>query len=152
MTPEKKQEFTRRITQANRMGIIVITYEIALDYIDCAKGKLAAGDNKGSRNELKAAERSIEQLVAALDPKYPLSFNLMRLYNYMLECIRKASYKNDPGYLEEPLKMLTSLHVAFAEAAKADTSGPMMGGADEVYEGLTYNAKGQNCTNTMRPR
>lgn len=152
MTPERKQEYTRRITQANRTEIIVITYEIALDYIADAQKLLQSENVEGCRQELVHAAKCVEQLLYALDYKYPLSYNLLRLYNYMLECIRKASYKKDQKYLTEPVKMLKTLHGSFEKAAASDTSGPMMGGADEVYEGLTYNAHGKNCTSTMRPR
>lgn len=152
MTPEKKQEYTRRISQASRTGIIVITYEIALGYIKDAEDCLKADDRKGYEEELRRAEKCIEQLLLALDHKYAVSLNLMRIYNYVLECIRKASYKKDPAYLIEPKKIMTKLRGSFEEAARSDSSGSMMGGADEVYEGLTYNSKGQNCTNTMKPR
>ena len=33
MTDEMKQDFTRRITAANRTEMVVITYEIALEYL-----------------------------------------------------------------------------------------------------------------------
>ena len=36
MTREQKQDYTLRITQANRSEIIVIVYDIALSYIDAA--------------------------------------------------------------------------------------------------------------------
>ena len=36
MTKEQKQEFTRRISQANKSGMIVILYDIFLAYIQDA--------------------------------------------------------------------------------------------------------------------
>ena len=152
MTPEKKQEYTRRITQANRTGIIAITYEIALGYMESARGEMAAGNTSGYRIELERAEKCIEQLLLALDHKYAISGNLMRIYNYNLECIRRASYKKDPMLLDEPEKIMRKLGDSFRKLAEQDASGPVMGRVDEVYEGLTYNARGKNVTNTMRPR
>ncbi len=152
MTPEKKQEYTARITAANRTGIIVITYEIALGYLQDARQAASDGDRDGCRTELKRATKCIEQLLAALNFDYMISLNLMRIYNYVLECIRQASYSLKMEKLDEPEKILGRLRSSFEEVEKTDTSGPMMSGADEVYDGLTYNAKGRTNTTTLKPR
>jgi len=152
MTPEKKQEYTARITSANRTGIIVITYELALGYFQDARQAASGSDKEGCRTELKRASKCIEQLLAALNYDYVISLNLMRIYNYILECIRQASYSTDMNHLDEPEKILGRLKASFEEVAKTDTSGPMMSGADEVYDGLTYNAKGRTNLNTMKRR
>lgn len=47
MTRELKQEYTLRITQANKTQLITILYEMALLYVDEAKAALAAGDRPG---------------------------------------------------------------------------------------------------------
>ena len=150
MTPELKQEYTRRITSANRTGIIVITYEIALGYLSDSKEAAKSGDTEGCRVQLKNACRCVEQLLAALNFDYALSLYLMRIYNYVLECIRKVSYSMDIGGLEEPEKILKRLKSSFEEVARSDDSPPMMSGADEVYDGLTYNARGKTNINTVR--
>ena len=41
MTRELKQEYTLRITQANKTQLITILYEMALLYVDEAKAALA---------------------------------------------------------------------------------------------------------------
>ncbi len=150
MTPELKQEYTRRITSANRTGIIVITYEIALGYLSDSREAAKKGDIEGCRKELNNASRCVEQLLAALNYDYALSVNLMRIYNYILECFRKVSYSRDLTGLDEPEKILKRLKDSFEEVAKTDTSGPMMNGADEVYDGLTYNARGRTNINTVK--
>ncbi len=146
MKADQKQEYTLKITQANRTGIIVVVYEIALSYLQDAKEALRQENPEAYRLELKHASKCIEHLLSALNYEYSISLNLFRLYNYILECIRKADYTLEAKELEEPEKILQTLHDAFKEAAKQDTSAPMMTGAHEVYDGLTYNAKGR--TNT----
>ncbi|MBO4374163.1 MAG: flagellar protein FliS [Lachnospiraceae bacterium] len=150
MTPELKQEYTRRITSANRTGIIVITYEIALGYLSDSKEAAEKGNTEECRVQLRNACRCVEQLLAALNFDYALSLYLMRIYNYVLECIRKVSYSMDIGGLEEPEKILKKLKSSFEEVARSDDSPPMMSGADEVYDGLTYNARGKTNINTVR--
>jgi len=51
MTPELKQEYTRRISSANRTGIIVITYEIALGYLSDSREAAKRGDIEGCRKD-----------------------------------------------------------------------------------------------------
>ncbi len=150
MTPEKKQEYTRRITQANRTGIIVITYEIAYGYIEDARKSLKEGNEEEYAAELKQAERSVVQLLTALNFRYSLSYHLMRIYNYINECIRNAAWKKDISYLDEPQKILKKLMLSFMKVAESDDSLPLMQNTDEVYAGLTYNSKGMTNTNTRR--
>ncbi len=152
MTPEKKQEYTTRITSANRTGIIVITYELALGYLQDARSAAQNDSREECRKELRNASRCVEQLLSVLNYDYMISLYLMRIYNYVLECIRQASYSVDMNKLDEPESILGRLKKSFEEVEKTDTSGPMMNGADEVYDGLTYNAKGKTNLNTLKPR
>ncbi len=152
MKPELKQEYTRRISQASRTGIIVITYEIALGYLQDARGEAEKNDKEACRLELKHAAKCVEQLRSVLNCDYDIALNLMRLYDYVLECFRQADYSLDMSHLDEPEKILRKLQSAFAKIQEEDSSGPMMSGADEVYDGLTYNARGKTNTNTMRLR
>ena len=55
MTKELKQEFTLRITQANKTQLITILYEMVLLYIEEAKEALDAEDKAAC----KAAVRKI---------------------------------------------------------------------------------------------
>ena len=60
MTKELKQEYTLRITQANKTQLITILYEMALLYVGEAEDALATGD----RTELKdAVRRDIHDLI-----------------------------------------------------------------------------------------
>ena len=46
MDKEKKQAYTRRITQANSTEMIVILYDMTLDYINEAAGSLGSGHDQ----------------------------------------------------------------------------------------------------------
>ena len=50
MTKELKQEFTLRITQANKTQLITILYEMVLLYLEEAKAAIDA-DDKTERSE-----------------------------------------------------------------------------------------------------
>ena len=150
MTSEKKQEYTRRIIEANPTGIIAITYEIAKGYYKDAVIALKAGDKDTYRLEISRGNKCIEQLIMALDPKYAISIYLLRIYNYILECARRASFRYDTSELDEPMDILTRIGGTFEEIAPQDTRGSGVQGGEEVYDGLTYNAKGKTNTTVKR--
>ncbi|MBO6148027.1 MAG: flagellar protein FliS [Lachnospiraceae bacterium] len=141
MTAEMKQEYTRKITQANRTGVVVLTYEIALDYIADAK---KAASKEGFLDSVRHAKRCVEQLRDVLDFNYSLSFVLMQLYNYVTIEMDKASFRNDPGRLSQCEEILSELHKSFSEVALKDNSAPLMENTQPVYSGLTYGPGGAN--------
>lgn len=150
MTSEKKQEYTRRIIEANPTGIIALTYEIARGYYEDAVIAFKAGDRDTYRLEISRGNRCIEQLIMSLDPSYTLSIYLLRIYNYILECARKASYMYDTGELDEPMDILKRIGGSFEEITPQDKRGAGVQGGEEVYDGLTYNSKGRTNTTVKR--
>ncbi|SFL35490.1 flagellar protein FliS [Lachnospiraceae bacterium KH1T2] len=142
MTPEKKQDYTRRITQANKTEISVITYEIALDYLNEAK---EAASEEEFESSIKHSKRCVEQLRDALNMDYAeISLPLARLYNYVTLEFDKAVMKRDRSNLGECEMILNNLHDSFVEVAKQDVSDPVMKNTEQVFSGLTYGPEGAN--------
>ena len=150
MTSEKKQEYTRRIIEANPTGIIALTYEIAKGYYEDAIVAFKAGDRDTYRLEISRGNKCIEQLIMSLDPKYAVSIYLLRIYNYILECARRASFKYDTAELDEPMEILARIGGTFEEIAPQDKRSAGVRGGEEVYDGLTYNSKGRTNTTVRR--
>lgn len=150
MTSEKKQEYTRRIIEANPTGVIAITYEIARGYYEDAVIAFRAGDRDTFRLEISRGNKCIEQLIMSLDPSYGISIYLLRIYNYILECARKASFLYDTEELKEPMEILAKIGGTFEEIAPQDERTPGVQGGAEVYDGLTYNSKGRTNTSVKR--
>ena len=150
MTSEKKQEYTRRITEANPTGIVAITYEIAKGYYEDAVIAFKAGDRDTYRLEITKGNKCIEELIMSLDPSYAISIYLLRIYNYILECARRASFMYDINGLDEPMEILARIGGTFEEIAPQDKRTPGVQGGAEVYDGLTYNSKGRTNTTVKR--
>ncbi len=138
MTKELKQEYTLRITQANKTQLITILYEMALLYVDEAEEALAAGD----RTELKNAVRRIQgcmcELMDSLHMEYEVARNLLQLYLYINREVAKAALHSDAEGLEHVRPVLGKLLAAYKQIEGQDASGPVMGNAQTVYAGLTY--------------
>ncbi len=150
MTSEKKQEYTRRIIEANPTGVIAITYEMAKGYYNDAILAFKAGDKDTYRLEIERGNKCIQQLIMALDPSYPMAVYLLRLYNYILSCAGKASFRYDISELDEPIDILSRVGESFEKIAPQDKRAAGVNGGEEVYDGLTYNAKGRPNTTVRR--
>lgn len=138
MTSEKKQEYTLKITNASATGIIVILYDLAIDYIKEAKACFDSGDHEEAKVQCTNAGRVLGDLIASLDFSYGISFQLFRIYEYISKEVSMAVIKNDPGALNEQVRLLSSLRESFEKLAENDDTGPVMTNTQTVYAGLTY--------------
>src|SRR5574344_597370 len=143
MTKEQINAYSLRITQANRTQVVVITYEIILNYLDSAQ-KSIDNDKEDFVFNVKKARQFLNQLSSALDFKYEISIQLMNLYMYANSCLLESEMKKEDIHLSTVQSMITKLKSAFEKVSEEDTSKPLMGYADKVYDGLTYgkNARG----------
>ena len=133
-----KQEFTRRLSQCNSGEMIVIMYDIVFAYMQEAKEAHHLGDYESYKMSVKKAQSSIDTLCGALNFKYDIAKDLHKLYVYAKNCLAKAIYQNRTEGIEEAEKILKRLYTSFCEAAKQDTSGPLMRNTQAVYAGMTY--------------
>lgn len=138
MNSELKQEFTRRLSQCNSGEMIVIMYDIVFAYMQEAKDAHEKKDYEAYKTAVKRAQASIDTLCGALNFKYDLAKDLHKLYVYAKNCLAKAIYQNRTEGIEEAEKILKRLYTSFCEAAKQDTSGPLMRNTQAVYAGMTY--------------
>ncbi len=138
MTRELKQEYTLRITQANKTQLITILYEMALLYVDEAEEALAAGN----RTELKNAVRRIQgcmcELMDSLHMEYEVAQNLLQLYLYINREVAKAALHETAENLEHVRPVLEKLAAAYRKIESQDMTGPVMDNTQTVYAGLTY--------------
>ncbi|MDO5518916.1 MAG: flagellar protein FliS [bacterium] len=137
MEKETLQAYTRRVTQANRSELIVILYELILKDFEEAK-QLEEGNNEYNK-VLYHACKCVNELINALDFQYELSFQLMRLYRYVNDCIAKIKVRKDEKIIDSAINTIEGLRVAFVEVAKQDLTGPIMRNTEQVYAGLTYS-------------
>lgn len=138
MTKELKQEFTLRITQANKTQLITILYEMILLYLDEAKEALPAEDKTEYKNTIRKLRGCMDELIASLHMEYDLAQNLLQLYLYINRELVQASMRYRQENLEHVETVIGKLHTAWRQIETQDMSEPVMGNAQEVYAGLTY--------------
>ena len=138
MTKEAIQSFTARITQASRSELVVILYEMTISKIEEAEKRYAENNLSDFDKELKGAQRYVNELMAALDYRYAISYDLLSLYLYTNRHIITAILKRNPDALQNAKQILNKLLTGFEEISKKDTSGPVMKNTQQLYAGLTY--------------
>lgn len=138
MTSEKKQLFTRRVTQANRTQLTVVVYDIFLEYLDSALDACNEGAAEEFALSIQMALECIYQMRSTLNFKYVPAKNLFAIYNYAERELAGSLFRNRTDSLEELKKMFTKLRDAYAVISKNDTSEPLMDNIQDIYAGLTY--------------
>lgn len=144
MKSELKQQFSMRITQANKTQLVVILYEMFLTYIGDAEEKLAKEDIKGFRLEIQRARGCLKELMGSLNYDYEPAPSLLSLYMYVSKLMVSADIHNNPEPLKEVSSIIKKLHDAYETIADQDKSGPVMGNTQTVYAGLTYSRNDLN--------
>ncbi len=138
MTKELKQQFTLKITQANKTQLVVILYEMLLVYVDEAKNAHQEDDRAGFRDSIRKARGCLKELMASLHFEYEPAMNLLQLYLYANRELTRAEIHNSVEELSHVESIMKKLHEAYASVEGQDTTAPVMENAQTVYVGLTY--------------
>lgn len=138
MKKEEVQVFATRVTQASKSELIVILYEMILTELKEAKEAYDVEDLAAFEKGLKKAHKYVNELIAALDFNYKISYDLLSLYLYVNKRIITAIIKRNPISLDSAQSVLGKLLTGFEGVSQSDKTGPMMRNTQQLYAGLTY--------------
>lgn len=138
MTKETIQNYTLRISTANKSEIIVCVFELGEIYLDDAIECHKSSDMEGFSNNCTKSIKCINDLLESLNYDYELAFPLMEIYQFMIKELSIARIKYDVSTVMRIQSLLTKLKLSFEEVAKSDISAPVMQNSQSVYAGLTY--------------
>lgn len=139
MTKELKQEFTLRITQANKTQLITILYEMVLLYLKEAEEALDVQDKRAYKDAIRKIRDCMNELMMSLHLEYDLARNLLQLYQFISRELVQASIHYEKENLQHIRNIIRQLHKAYKQIEGQDASGPVMGNTQTVYAGLTYS-------------
>ena len=144
MTQEKKQEYTLKITQANKTQMITILYEIIIDYIDEAMDEISIGKKDDGLNSLMKAQNCLDELIRSVNLHTDLGKNLHKLYIFSKKELIVAGASFSLHRIWRVKQNFKALHEAYMEFEKSDNSESVMGNIQKVYAGLTYGKHSLN--------
>lgn len=143
MTKNEINEFSKRIAQSNKTQLVVITYEIIVNYLDTAK---SSENERDFIYNLQKAQQFLNDLISSLDYSYELSYDLLSLYGFANRSITKSIARNDDCDLETVKNMMLKLRDSFDKVSREDKSGAVLKNVEPVYAGITY---GKNSVNEI---
>ena len=150
MTDEMKQQFTKRITHANAVELLVILYDMFDEYAKEAKSGYADGKkgDDASREALEHASDVLKHLKNDLDFSHneKLVKSLYAIYTYCQELLSKATYNGSYDTVQEARDLIKPLRDSYEQVAKQDNSAPMMQNVPNTVAGLTYGKTDVNET------
>lgn len=138
MTRELKQQYTLRISQANKTQMVVILYEMLLIYIEEAKMAHQQENKVAFKEGIRKARGCVKELMESLHFEYEPARNLLQLYLYVSQELTRADIHNRTEELDHIKQVIEKLCEAYEEVSRQDTSGPVMANTQTVYAGLTY--------------
>jgi len=138
MTKELIQEYTLKITQANKSQMVVIIYEMLEEYIGEARINLSNRNEALFHDSIRKCTGCIRELIASVNENSAIAGNLLSLYVFCIKELAKADVHYSAEELDNVERIINKLHKAFGEVAINDDSAPVMGNTQRVYAGLTY--------------
>ena len=138
MTREMKQIFTRRITQANRTQLVVILYDMVLEYLKEAITAQEVDCAAEYKKAMQCARNCISELRNSLDFNYEISRNLFAIYAFADRELASEMHSIKKDALSQIAGMFQKLRDAYYTISKEDHSQPLMQNAQNVYAGYTY--------------
>ncbi len=138
MTQEKKQEFTLRISQANKTQMITILYEMIIEYLEEAMDEISIGKAESAEASLLKAQNCIDELIRSVNLQTGLGIMFHEIYIFSKKELIVAGVNHNIHRIWRVKKNFDTLHEAYLEVEKNDNSEPMMDNTQKVYAGLTY--------------
>ena len=114
MDRNRQKDFARRISQANRTGLVVITYDIITEELECAKDAFSKENTADARAALKSAQRFLAELMSVLDYKYALAAELLRLYEYVQRILVSSDVGGEDRGLDSAMNVIRGLRKGFS--------------------------------------
>lgn len=138
MTSEIKRQFTFRISQANPTEMVVILYDMTLQYLSDANESAEREEFSAYRENIRRAGKCINELTHSLRLEYEPAVSLRKLYMYCIRRLAQAEIRVHAELLREVAGIITPLRDAYRQIAPQNTAGPVMRNTQTVYAGLTY--------------
>jgi flagellar protein FliS len=103
---------------ATGVDLIVMLYDALKKNIILARRGIEKKNVTDSHNHLMKAQLIVTELINCLDMSYPISSELLALYDFMLENLKNANLRKEAEPLEPVLEMVNDLRAAWFEVSQ----------------------------------
>ena len=96
MTQEQKQEFTRRISQENHTGLILVLCDIFHTYGNDAIAAYEADDTTAYLQNIGQARRAMQELIECFSKEDPLGRNVIAILRFIYGKLVRSEVRRQP--------------------------------------------------------
>ena len=117
MINARPQDAYRRqdIMTASSVDLIIMLYDALKKNIVLGRRAINKNDVQNSHKHLIKAQEIVSELINCLDMNYPISEELLAIYDFILRNIEDANIRKEEAPLEPLLEMIDSLREAWKE-------------------------------------
>jgi flagellar protein FliS len=120
----KQQYLQHSVMTASPSELLIMLYDACIKNLKLADIYLSERNDKDAANtHFLKAQKIIMELVNSLDTSFPISENLLEIYNFLLRSIRDMNIKKNVDELPQILDILTSMRDTWEAASKSQTGG-----------------------------
>lgn len=138
MTKEQIQEFTRRISQENHSGLILVLCDMEHVYIHDALAAFEQGDLDVYLKNAELAKQCMHELITCFSPQDKLGRQVISIFRFLYGKLVRSVVQRKPDELDRCASMVDNLRVGFEHLHTLDKEDPVMQNTHQVYAGLTY--------------
>ena len=108
-----------KIMTASPAQLTLMLYDGAIKFCNIAIVGIEEKDIEKAHNNIRKAQKIIEEFRSTLDFKYPVAKDFDRVYEYLQYRLRQANLYKDKAMLEEALKHLRTMRNTWEEVIKS---------------------------------
>ena len=109
-----------QVTTSNPEKILIMLYDGAINFTKIAIDRLAKGDRAGKGMYISKAHAIVAELMGTLNHEVggEIAGQLDRLYRYLIDELIAANINNNPGNLENAVRIMTTMRGTWVEAVE----------------------------------
>jgi flagellar protein FliS len=109
-----------QVTTSNPEKILIMLYDGAINFTKIAIDRLAKGDRAGKGMYIGKAHAIVGELMGTLNHEVggEIAKQLERLYLYLIDEFIAANINNNPGNLENAVRIMTTMRDTWMEAVE----------------------------------
>jgi flagellar protein FliS len=112
---------------ATGVDLIIMLYDALKKFMILGRRAIEKGDIQTAHDNLTKSQLIIEELLTSLDMSYPISGELMLLYDYMLDRLKEANLKKEAEPLLEAMPIVDDLRSAWMEISAQNRGNVELG-------------------------
>ncbi|MFS0872188.1 flagellar export chaperone FliS [Paenibacillus xylanilyticus] len=108
---------------ASKPKLLIMLYDGAIRFVQAGIEGISELNYEKANNNLCKAQAIIHELISSLNFEYSISNDLVRIYEYMLDLLKKSNIQKQSLFAEEVVEHLRELREAWFGATKQVGAG-----------------------------